>query len=168
MRIIVLPLLLSLGLAACGNRTTDNADANVDADSGNSIVDVTSADGKGEVKLNLPGGIGASLSVPKEIMAGARMEIGGVGLYPGAKIGRLNVKRQGEDGLVAIVFTAPAEPTRVADWYQQQFAAKDRPVARDGTTLTGTTEDGDPFTLAISADGNGARGVMTIRDKDKA
>lgn len=166
MRRFILPLALVLTLGACNRVTPEEAGAvNLDPEAGNSIVDVTSGDGKGQVTLNLPGGIGASVSVPTEIMDGAHMEIDGVGLYPGGKIARLNVKDQGAGGLVAIAFSAPADPATVADWYEKQFAGKGRPVTRDGTTLNGTTEDGDPFTLAISADGSGARGVMTIKDK---
>lgn len=168
MRLFVLSAALAVALTACNRVTPEEAGAvNLDPEAGNSIVDVTSGDGKGQVTLNLPGGIGASVSVPTEIMDGAHMEIDGVGLYPGGKIGRLNVKDQGAGGLVAIAFSAPADPATVADWYEKQFAAQQRVVARTGTTLTGVTEDGDPFTLVITADGSGARGVMTTKDKDK-
>jgi uncharacterized glyoxalase superfamily protein PhnB len=66
---------------------------------------------------------------------------------------------------VKIGFSAPADAAAVADWYQQQFEAKKIAVARSGETLTGTTRDGDQFTLALQSAGAGAaKGQLTIID----
>ena len=98
-----------------------------------------------------------------------KFDINGVGLFPGARVRSINInaadRRDTRTAVVKIGFTAPGDAAAVADWYQQQFDAKGTKVARSGETLTGTTDDGDAFSLAIEAAGAGAsKGLLTITD----
>lgn len=178
-----------LGLAGC----SDNNVETEKADKGTKVsisIDGTEADGAaamadasadvniagdtetGKMEIKLPGGLEAKVNIPEGMANNAKFDIDGVGLYPGAKVGSIKViatKKQadgkkGHDATVNIGFTAPADAAAVADWYQQQFDAKKVAVRRSGETLSGKTDDGDDFTLALSSAAKGSSGLLTIRD----
>lgn len=123
----------------------------------------------GKFELKLPGGIEAKVNLPEGLGEHGKFDIDGVGLYPGAKVRSVNVNasdaRETKTAVVKIGFAAAADAAVVADWYQQQFDAKHKPVTRRGETLSGTTDDGDAFTLTLEAAGTGAsKGLLTITD----
>ena len=75
--------------------------------------------------------------------------------------------RKTRTAIIKIGFAAPADAAAVADWYQQQFKAKRKTAARRGETLTGTTDNGDAFTVSLEAAGAGAsKGLLTIVDSN--
>lgn len=171
-----------LALAACGGSKDAEAEAKKEVaisvakagdGGGSGPADVT-IDGdaeSGAFEVELPGGVGAKVKVPGDMLDKSDFDIDGVGLYPGAKVGGINVKAIAAkdagkgSATVKIGFTAPADAAAVADWYQQQFEAKHIAVTRSGETLTGKTKDGDDFSLAISQAGSGAaKGQLTIID----
>jgi uncharacterized glyoxalase superfamily protein PhnB len=178
-----------LGLAGCSdnNVETEKADKGTkvsisidgtEADTAAAMADA-SADVNiagdtetGKMEIKLPGGLEAKVNIPEGIANNAKFDIDGVGLYPGAKVGSIKVnatekKADGEKGHAAIVnigFTAPADAAVVADWYQQQFESKKIAVRRSGETLSGKTDDGDDFNLALSSAAGGSSGLLTIRD----
>jgi hypothetical protein len=182
----LLPVALSgvalLALAACGDSKVETAepqkevsisiDGDKDAAAGQGEVTVDANSETGELGLKLPGGVVANVKVPGgEMIDKSDFDIDGVGLYPGAKVGSVNVRALTGRGdakgsaTVKIGFSAPADAAAVADWYQQQFEAKKIAVARSGETLTGTTRDGEDFTLALTATGAGAsKGELTLVD----
>ena len=88
------------------------------------------------------------------------------GLYPGSKVTGLNVNSNSDNGAgssrVELRFTAPASPEKVADWFEKKFRKDGAQAALSGNTLTGTTEDGDPFILTLKPDGIKTRGVMNV------
>ncbi len=175
----ILPILLTatalLAVTACSKN--DDAErgtaatavtANPDGDS-DGTVDIQANSETGDIALKLPGGFDAKFKVPPGMTDEAKFDIDGVGLYPGAKLQKFKVnavKTEGERGAtVELGFKAPADPAVVADWYQKAFEDKKISVTRSGETLTGKTEDGDDFTLALVSGGVGAaQGMMTIRD----
>ncbi len=144
----------------------DGDDKADDARNGSVTIDGDTDSGKFELKL--PGGIAAKVHLPDGLASKSKFDIDGVGLFPGAKVGNVSVNAGGDDGArVTIGFNAPADAAAVADWYQRQFEAKRRNVERHGETLSGKTEDGDDFTLAIAQAAAGSRGVLTIVDRTK-
>lgn len=170
-----------LALAACNDSKVETAKADTgskvsiaidgDGDKTEARTDVTinGDTDTGKFELKLPGGIEAKVNLPDGIGEHGKFDIDGVGLYPGAKVRSVNVNasdaRETRTAVVKIGFAAPADAAAVADWYQQQFDAKHKMVARRGETLSGTTDDGDAFTLVLDAAGTGAsKGLLTITD----
>lgn len=132
----------------------------------------TSASGDrtpGKVEITLPGGIAAKVDVPGGIEKGGKFDVGGVGLYPGAKVGSVKVNAgtavTSQTATVEFGFSAPGDAAAVADWYQREFDAKGTTATRRGESLSGTTRDGDSFTIAMEPAGTGtSRGLVTITD----
>ncbi|WP_426165713.1 hypothetical protein [Sandarakinorhabdus sp. DWP1-3-1] len=162
-------------LAAAALLATAGCDRAEKADDGSSVVinEVAEGDGgDGRMELKLPGGFEAKINVPGGMSDMTKFDIDGVGLYPGAKVRSIKVNAQGKDSeqaaTVEMGFRAPADAAAVADWYQNQFEAKKIAVSRSGETLTGKTDGGDDFTLALAARGEGgSQGTLTIRDVKK-
>jgi hypothetical protein len=167
-----------IALTACGERSPETAPAepgtrisiDIDDKPGASDADAVNIAGdteSGKIELSLPGGIAAKMNVPARMVHDTNFDINGVGLYPGAKFGSVSVRARGGAGpgaTVRIGFTTPADAAAVADWYQQQFDARRVAVTRSGDTLTGKTEDGDDFTLAMESAAGGTEGTLTILD----
>jgi hypothetical protein len=152
----------------------DGSDADAAAAMSDTSADVNIAGDTetGKMEIKLPGGLEAKVDIPEGMAKNAKFDIGGVGLYPGAKVGSVKVnaterKHEGagrHSAVVNIGFTAPADAAAVADWYQQQFEAKKVTVRRTGETLAGKTADGDDFNLALVPAATGSSGVLTILD----
>lgn len=135
------------------------------SDGGTTVTRTAVGDGNTKVQLALPGGFKADVNVPKRYVEGRNMDMDGVGMYPGATVGSVDVNASLEKDktLVTMGFDAPAAPAAVADWFQQRLTDKGRTVTRSGDTLTGKTEEGKTFTIALSPNGKDSRGVMTIQ-----
>lgn len=174
---VVMLAAVILVLPACGN---DSAEADgkgnslrvsidgEDTAGGDATVDIAGDADSGKLELKLPGGLEIKTAMPKGVMHGSDFDIEGVGLYPGAKVASVNVNaRAGKDNGNAVVklgFSSPGDAAAVADWYEQQFAAKKVAVTRNGETFSGKTDDGDDFTLAMTPADGGTRGLLTIID----
>jgi hypothetical protein len=173
-------LICGVAVAACENRDEAKRDANAetavetswDHDSENSSdggVNIQANVEGGKVELKLPGGLEGTVKLPEGLGADAKFDLDGVGRYPGAKLTNVDVKADKVDGKgqarVQLGFTAPGSADQVADWYEAALVKKGRSVARTGTTITGTTEDGDPMVITINEGSAGvARGRITITD----
>ena len=180
-----MPLFLvataALALAGCGNKAeteTPEKTTKVSIDINNNedapregVVNIDGDTESGKFEIKLSGGLEAKVKIPEGMAGKSKFDIDGVGLYPGAKIGSIKVRAIDKGGdshaTVEMGFAAPADAAAVADWYEQQFAAKKVTVARSGDTLTGKTRDGDNFTLALAAAETGkAKGTLTIVNDD--
>ncbi len=176
---LILPLLI--GLSACDNdATTNDADANA---SGTSInvaakgdkgedIRITADGDTGKVAVNLPG-FDANVRLPKVLLKDSNFDIDGVKLYPGATVSSINV--QGDktgvwDGdRVQIIFSAPADPKPVRDWFVKAFAEKAVAAKVSGESLVGKTKDGTPFTMSFAAGKGGTTtGTVILDDKTPA
>ena len=182
---LLILLAAALPLAACGSRETEvvretttvstKADGTPDVRSAESVV--VKADGKsGELSIDLPNGGGASIRLPADVAGkiseNTRFDLDGVGLYPGSKVGQIASASAQKDGVksskIDVAFTAPAAPDVVADWYLTQFREKGHSATRSGNQITGSTNDGDSFTLDLTADGKGSKGNLKIVEEKKA
>jgi hypothetical protein len=153
--------LAALALSGCSSSADDGTlgtDISIDAVSDEGTPVKASADGKtGEVAINVPG-FKANIAMPKIKLDSEDFEMNGVKLYPGSKILSFkldNVMRAaGTEGggaaTVRISFDSPATPDVVKAWFLEKLVntAKYKLTATP-TGMTGTNEDGDPFTLSL-------------------
>ena len=184
---ILILLGLSLSLAACkkaGENTGQPSDTDTQisvnfddgGDTASSTARETTASDNGTGSSSVSGdGAGSNITVNAD---GLKMNVRipqfdinpisgkSKGLYPGSKITGLNVNSDSVEGggssKVILRFTSPASPEKVADWFAAKFRKDGALAALSGNTLTGTTEDGDPFILTLRPDGQQTRGVMNI------
>ena len=156
-------LLLALPLAACnGAGTNISIDARSDGE-GNSAVTIDNG------VLAIKGeGFQGSFRVPKVDVDAADFNVNGVKLYPGSKISDFHLNAQdkaggGDDGKVAIRFESPASLATVQTWFRERMTRQGFKFSDKGNGFTGTTDDGDPFTLDLSAEGDQkAKGRMEV------
>ncbi|WP_164155916.1 hypothetical protein [Sandarakinorhabdus rubra] len=163
-------LLCGIAVAACEPRESPKPPEPPTAEAAASDVDIRADIESGEVKLRLPGGVAGTVRLP-EGLAESKFDLDGIGRYPGAKLTTVDVKASDSDGAhearVVLGFTAPGRPEQVADWYERALVRQGRSAARSGTTITGTTSDGNPMVIAISpGDAGTAQGRITIIDSD--
>jgi hypothetical protein len=100
------------------------------------------------------------------------MDLDGIKLAPDTKIGGMNVDAQDKgvagdsSGTVRMRFTNPQPPAAVIDHYAKSAVdAGYGEVARTTGSLSAKKED-KSFALAISPDGAGSKGTITIMGKD--
>ena len=138
---LLLPLAL---LAAC-----DSSDA--------------PAGDKPNLKIDTPG-FKADISLPVLGRMSKNMDIDGVRLYPESRITgvEIDAKSGRDDGRFTLRFDAPADPAKVATWFQDQFAKHDFQAQRTPTGFAGTKADGDWFTLDLIQAGAQTRGEFKL------
>jgi hypothetical protein len=174
----ILALAILLPLAACGEADKPAATAEATAEADGKAVStektvVFKADSKtGEVGVDLPGGTGASLRLPPEVVEkmgeDSKLDVDGVGLYPGARV--TEVAATSRDGgadkssSATIRFTASSTPQAVAEWYVAAFNDKGHKATRSGNRVEGTTTEGSRFTLDLAAEGQGTAGTLVVTD----
>lgn len=158
-------LLTLLPLAACdGSGTGTSFSINATEQDGNSTI---TTDSNGQMAIKAPGFEGA-IKLPKFHVNAENFDFNGVKLYPNSQVSALNVDaegaRTGEDkGKVRVAFESPAALAKVQGWFRDKMAARGFKVEADGDGLKGTTDDGDPFKLMLSADGDQkTRGKLDI------
>lgn len=161
MKAIWLTLPLATALAACGGGE-EGTSISIQGDNGSVTAQ---ADKDGKVSVKAPGFEG-SIKLPKFSIGAENFEIDGVKLYPGATISSLNIddRQDGTDkGGVKVAFDAPAEATRVRDWFREQMEGAGFTVTGNRDELTGKTKSGSPYTLKIDGAGDTkSRGTLTV------
>jgi len=159
--------LAALALTACGTDSKQGTSVSINAKSEDGKVVVINADGKtGAVSVNVPG-FNADLKLPRVMLDNADFDIDGVELYPGSTVGSVNVVADDsgskDSANVKIAFSAPADPTTVMNWFAKEFAANSVTVKRGANALTGTTKDGDSFSMNFAvADAKATNGTIEI------
>lgn len=156
-------LLVPLALAACG--TDGNSTITLNGEDGNvSIV----TDANGQTKIEGPG-ISGSVTLPKINIDSADFQVSGVKLYPGSTVRDFNLDASdrsgsGKDhGRVSLTFDAPGTLDKVQAWFRDNMAARKFKVSAQGNGFAGTTDEGDPITVELNADGaDKTKGKMTI------
>ncbi|MCX8474486.1 MAG: hypothetical protein MT490_01705 [Sphingomonas sp.] len=149
-------LLTLLPLAACdGSGTGTNISINAQSEGGNSSI---STDANGQMAIRAPGFEGA-IKLPQIQVDAEDFDVNGVKLYPNSRIEGLNVDAKDgagdkDKGKVRIAFQSPAAVPAVQGWFRDKMTARGFKVEADGTGLKGTTDEGEPFRLQLSADGD--------------
>lgn len=151
---LLLPLL---SLTACdGSGTGTSIKINAKSDENGSSTTV-STDGNGQAAIKVPGFEG-SIKLPQIHVNAENFDLNGVKLYPNSQVKALNVDAHsggGEDeGKVDVTFESPAALATVQGWFRDKMTARGFKVEADGSGLKGTTNEGEPFRLALSADGD--------------
>ncbi len=96
-------------------------------------------------------GFSMDVDLPSITLDSEDFDMNNVDLYPGSQITGFDIEdAKGEGGKVQISFKAPAGTDKLADWYAGQLSGKDFEVVRDGTKLSGKTDEGDPFSLTLT------------------
>lgn len=147
-------LLLPLALAACDgkgtsisiNATSDDGD-NATFRMNNNTLAIKSEGFEGSVK------------VPAIKMTAENFDMDGVKLYPNSTITGFNMDVQDhkgdqkDEGKVTAAFTSPAALATVQGWFRDKLTEKGFKFAPKGNGFAGTTEDGESFTIDLSAEG---------------
>jgi len=154
-------------LAACDKGNEKGTDISISGTDSQGKPAVARLDGgTGRVTLDVPG-VKLDLPLPKVTLNADDFDIGGVALYPGSTVNGLHVltdKAGGSDDAVNIRFDSPAAPATVAAWFAEKMRQKGFTLTADGTSLSGKTEDGDPFTLRLTPGAAGhSSGVIDMK-----
>lgn len=161
MKPIWLVLPVAAALAACGGGG-EGTSISIQGDNGSVTA---AADKDGKVSVKAPGFEG-SIKLPKFNIGAENFEVDGVKLYPGATVSSLNIddRQDGtKSGGVKVTFDAPAEATRVRDWFREQMEGAGFTVTGNRDELTGKTKSGSPYTLKIDGTGDAkSRGTLTV------
>lgn len=141
-------LALPLALAAC-----DGPSIKINArDEGGDNASVSLGNGTIAIKGD---GADISLKVPDINLGAGDFNVDGLKLYPGSKIREMNVDAEkGKDGRVDVAFDAPAALATVKTWFSDALAKNRFKVEAKGDGFEGTTDEGKPFKLELSADGD--------------
>lgn len=157
----ITPVAALLFLAACNGGTTVSIDSGNDSD-GNAVI---ATDANGHIQIKAPGFEG-SITLPKMPLDAKGFEVDGVKLYPGSTLRNLRAggrDGKGEDGQLLVEFESPAAPTTVRDWFRDNMTKQGFKVSTKDDNLYGTTDDGQPFALELSAQGeNRTKGLMQV------
>lgn len=149
---------------------TEEASVSIAAD-GN--VAISASDGSDGVAVNVPGFEGR-VKIPGMKLGGDDMDINGMNPYPGSSFSSINITdpKGPANGRVAMRFTAPAAPDKVASHFAAQARANGftgvAVASKGGTaTLTAQNDDGDPVTITMAPGPGGTAGTILIRDSGK-
>jgi len=163
---LALPLLLLFPLAACGSGEGTSIKINAKSDANGSSTTV-STDGNGQAAIKIPGFEGA-IKLPQVHVNAENFDLNGVKLYPNSSVKALNVDAHsdgaGKDsGKVHIAFESPAAPATVQRWFRDKMAARGFKIEAAGDGLKGNTDEGEPFTLALAAEGDAkTKGTLDV------
>lgn len=146
-----------VGLAAC------DADLNVKQNGAKDKVAIA-GDADGRVKFDLPFANG-DIKLPTSMLSSANFDIDGVKMMPGSKITGFNVNAGENKSRVDIGFTTSDSPAAVRDYFLQQFKAKGIAAQVSGDGFSGTSRDGDRFTMTLAQQGGGTQGKIAIDGK---
>jgi hypothetical protein len=148
-------LLLPLALAACDGKGGTAVSINATSDDGDNAV---FAMNNGSVSIKSDGFEG-NFKVPAIKMTAENFDMDGVKLYPNSTITSFNIDAtdhkggKKDEGKVTAAFTSPAALATVQTWFRDKLTAKGFKFGEKGNGFAGTTEDGENFTLDLSADG---------------
>lgn len=122
---------------------------------------------KGKVEIG-GDGFKADLEIPGLAALGGRMQMDGMRFYPDAKITNIAIDgNEGQEGRVAVSFSAPADRAKVAAWYTDQMKQADFTARPTPTGFAGETKDGNWFTLDLTEAGGRTNGEFKLGERQR-
>lgn len=169
---LILLAALPLVLSAC-SRNEEGSGLSVDfSDDSKPDAEKIKIGGDGEdSKFSIKAdGFSMEVDLPSITLDRDNFDMNNVDLYPGSQVTGFDIEdRDGKGGQVKISFKAPAGADKLADWYAEQLSGKNFAVTRDRTNLSGKTDEGDPFTLALTEiSAEQSRGVLEFSESIQA
>jgi hypothetical protein len=159
-------LAMLIVLSACSSNDKEGQGTAISLDatssSGNKVQ--ANADGNGTLKLDLPG-FKAEVAMPRIKLDSGNFDMNGAKLYPGSTISALNITGDAgkNNGGVQIKFEAPAAVDTVRQWFARELAdTAGFTVRAEGSGLSGSTDEGKPFSLALEDAGAATAGTLVF------
>jgi len=152
LKYMILLAALPFALSAC-SKGEDKSGMSIDfSDDSKPDAEKIKIGGEEDSKFSIKAdGFSMDVDLPSITLDSDDFDMNNVDLYPGSQITSFDIEdAKGEGGKVQISFKAPAGTDKLADWYAGQLSGKDFEVVRDGTTLSGKTDEGDPFSLTLT------------------
>ena len=115
-------------------------------------------------------GFSMEVDLPSITLDSDDFDMNDVDLYPGSHVTDFDVRdTDNQGGKVRISFKAPTDVETLADWYETRLAGNDFDFVRNGSTLTGKTAEGEPFSLALTeASGAKTKGVLEFSERNSS
>ncbi|MEP2103295.1 MAG: hypothetical protein ABJP02_08650 [Parasphingorhabdus sp.] len=148
---------IPLTLSACSAGESEDGDGfemSIDVDGkGGSKADTVKIGGEGEdSKFSIKtDGFSMDVDLPQISLDSDDFDLNNVSLYPGTKVTGLNVEdKDGEGGKVILSFDAPSSTEELVTWFETKMTDENFVIEKDGNTLSGKTDEGDPFVLELT------------------
>ncbi|ASK88156.1 hypothetical protein [Sphingorhabdus sp. SMR4y] len=166
---LILLAALPLGLSAC-SKVDDESSVSIDfSDEDKSDSEKIKIGGDGDnSKFSIKAeGFSMEVDLPSITLDSDDFDMNDVDLYPGSHVTSFNIEdKDGQGGKVQIGFKAPVGANALADWYEKQLTGNDFKVVRDGTSLSGRNDEGDPFSLALTeVSGEESKGILEFSER---
>lgn len=159
-------MLIGLGmLGACSEG--DERGREAQNDNGAEVAMSVDGDKNGgngaNVSIDLPS-IKGKFSLPKLKIDTGDLDIDGVKLFPGSRVTGVDIA--GEEGMsegsVGVRFDSDAAPAKVRAYYLAALKAKGIEVSAQGDRIIGHDHEGKPFSISLTEQGEGTRGVIRM------
>ena len=166
---LILLAALPLALSAC-SKSEDGSAVSIDfSDDDKSEAEKVKIGGDGEdSKFSIKAdGFSMEVDLPDITLDSDDFDMNDVDLYAGSQVTGFDIEdKDGQGGEVRISFKSPAGVEKLADWYETRLTGNDFKVVRDGTSLSGETAEGDPFSLDLTElSGTETKGILLFSER---
>ncbi len=159
--IAALPLLVS----ACSRDDTIEIDLSEEDTAESEKISIGgNDDGKFSIKAD---GFSMDIDLPSITLDADDLDLNNVKLYPGSQITNFKIEDvEGAGGKVILDFVAPVDEQGLSDWFADQMTAEEYEFEKDGMNLSGTSSDGDPFSLTLTGrSGDETEGTLEFAER---
>ena len=108
----------------------------------------------------------AQFALPADALGGADFDMNGVPLPPGSSVRGMSVQADPAPGkpTLTLRFASPQPPDAVRDWLLPRLRDVGYSIEPTATGLSGTTDEGKAFNLAMARDAGGSTGTIELDD----
>ncbi len=106
------------------------------------------------------------VALPADVLGGADFDMNGVPLPPGSTVRGVVINSDAAPGkpTLTLRFASPEPPAKVRDWLLPRLREVGYRVEPAGTGLSGTTDEGKLFRLALAPAEAGSAGTIELGD----